>query len=483
MGVTVYTSLDLINQVIVQHDLINCVDIGSAPGCNLQASAIDNSYAMLVSDINKTLEASGEIIYIYDVNHSSPPGAVPTNAQITKVDIQIQTAALTAASNITLTYPGGTLGGTIRAFCKAQLNMLPSAANQFWASPNDNFSITDTHQSAFSYVGAQTQSASLSRSGAVAHVVFDFTTNPGGSFPLGYSTYGDFINNFANMVFGYIAQAQGFSAWDTTPPGGSTSATGSVDVQSGIETTNWQMTVTWQLPFTSQWTIDTPTITKPDDILQLSRPDPHVPPPDDTQQIEAVTVKSKKIKPNDPWVVLWTLTLIIIHLPPDVDTTTVDVDFVGTEFSGSVSLGALTVINTDLSGIYTFDEDTHHDELYARTTTSTTVTTQNVAITPPFFVTAFIDNPDIEVLHYTGTRMRVTGAGTLKQVFQSLDYINTQVLSTFPLRTSNNLNPFTIANFIDQNASLRVYMDALDDFMNVSTLVIFSKSIYTGYPQ
>jgi hypothetical protein len=51
------------------------------------------------------------------------------------------------------------------------------------------------------------------------------------------------------------------------------------------------------------------------------------------------------------------------------------------------------------------------------------------------------------------------------------------------LQTTNATIPFQLANFVDQRACLRVYIDQLDGFFNISKIIVFSKPIYTGYPQ
>ena len=236
----------------------------------------------------------------------------------------------------------------------------------------------------------------------------------------------------------------------------------------------------------NQWSVSPGSLTLPDNIVTITRPDPGVPPDQDMGIIQNLVVNGVTIGPNDPGVILWTLTIIIFWFTPDLVPTgggSVNIDAIpaGTQFSGTVNIGSLNVTVADLSGIYTFDTTVHHDNLYDRS--GTTVATQVVAIPAPFFVTAFFNDNEQEVMHYTGVRMRVTGAGTLKRVFQSYDVINTEQLADLTMRTATNTLPFALANFIDQNAALRVYTSSTDDYMVVSSLVVYINPIYTGYPQ
>lgn len=245
-----------------------------------------------------------------------------------------------------------------------------------------------------------------------------------------------------------------------------------------------------------KWTLSPTGLILPDNVITLTRPDTSTQPPNspgtdqptslDTQQIEQIVVNGKTLSPNDPWVIVWLRFKIKIHLnvawlegqPP---TITIKAKFIGTSFGGIVDIGTLAITYADLSGVYFFDSTSRSDLLYDRSTVGS-IKTREVLIPAPFFVTAFSSDNDTDIIHFGGTRIRVTGQGTLHQVFQSYDYINTQQLPDLTLRTTNNVNPFVLASFIDQQASLRVYMDTIRDYMNVSRIITFSIPMYTGYP-
>lgn len=490
MSHTIYDRNDLINKVIVDNTLVNCSNVGGPdPTVSMTGSLSDSSYSMSGAVASNSEFSSFSYQLLYDIDHSSPVNPITPGAQIRRVTITMQTAApsATASANpIDMPNEGplGFRGGSATATAQLVATVIPSPMDTSIGTVT-KINATNSNTSG-NTTGTLNESASVSPTAIEIGFDIDFTTNPGGLYPLGYMTYADFLTNFFNMLFSYTGSGTGATQWaQFSPPDHPTAATGTVAATVSLQVTNFSMDVEWDVP--TQWSISPATLNIPDNVITISRPDPGVPPQDDTEQIEALYLNDKKIEPNDPWVISWLRLTILIHLIiPDIgdsSTLTIQAVFAGTQFTGRVGLGSLTINYADLSGIYEFDIDTHHDQLYARTTTSTTVTTQNVAIPAPFFVTAFLDNDDTDILHYTGTRMRVTGEGSLKQIFQSLDYINTEALANTTLRTSNNVNPFTLGNFIDQECSLRVYQDTLDDYMNVSQLIIFTAPLWSGYPQ
>ena len=480
MPVTTYTVLDLTNLDIISSAFDNCTDLTTPPNAHFSGVQATPSLTLLTTDASKFNEVSGAVIYQYDIDHSTPTDPLPPNALITRVVIQLQGDG-EATSDISMTFPAGLSNeGSVLAATTVKVDQIPSPVDTSLGTQNRINSIISDQS--LNGNGLITATASNDPAGAVVGWTFDFTTNPGGLFPSGYMTYSEFIANFAQIVLLYTLTASYTAQWAHT--GGATSdATGSASVGGELIANNWQMEVTWSLP--SNWTITSDNPADVPYILTLERPDPNVPPSEDTELPTTLWIDDKKITPDDPWVIIWIKVQISIHIPPNLikSSTPVYLEFNSTEFEGKVPIGTLGINIADLSGIYQFDIDQHSDELYSRTTTSTTVTTQTVAIPAPFLVTAFINDPETDILHYIGTRMRVTGQGVLHQVFQSLDVIKTQNLPDITLVTANNVSPFTLANFVEQNASLRVMMSATDDYMNVSKIIIFSKELYTGYPQ
>lgn len=484
MPTTNYDVADLANEQIIVNSFTNASNIGGpAPSVNIQGSFSDAAFALTGAQVSNSESCAGALTYLYDIDHTSPIDPVQPGAHITRITIRVQTSNLAANGSASATFPVegpiGFPGGHVNSNAQVIVTILPVPMDTSLGTLT-NVNESDSDSSNPDGTGLKSCSSAASHAGVICGFDIDFTTNPGGMFPLGYMSYDDFLINFTNMIFAFNTTATGGAQWFAfSPPDHPTPATGSVSGSATLLATNFSMDVEWSLPVS--WTFTPSTLNLPDNIITFTRPplDDGV---EDTEEVESITLGDFTINPNDPWVEIWTKYRIIIHFPPLEDDGTdipVYVDIIGTEFTGHVLLGPLTVNTADLSGIYSFDIDQHKDTLYDRTSTPTT---QDVAIPAPFFVTAFQDTPEADIQHSNGTRIRATGQGSLKQIMQSYDYVNTQELVDMILRTRNNKSPVTLANFIDQQIALRVYMDALDDYMNVSEVLIFTKVIFTEHP-
>lgn len=88
-----------------------------------------------------------------------------------------------------------------------------------------------------------------------------------------------------------------------------------------------------------------------------------------------------------------------------------------------------------------------------------------------------------EILHINAIRLRITGSGNLLLFLRSLDAINNQQLTSFPMLNMTNIEPSILANFIDQRVQLEVRTTELNEVLNVSKIIIFVRPLATGYPQ
>ncbi len=79
--------------------------------------------------------------------------------------------------------------------------------------------------------------------------------------------------------------------------------------------------------------------------------------------------------------------------------------------------------------------------------------------------------------------MRVVGSGNLDLQFRSMDDVNTQTLTPTVMSTATNREPTTLSNFRDQRGQLRFSVNAINEYFNISKIVIFIKPYQTGYPQ
>ena len=488
MATTLYSSTDLINKQILSNTFNNASNVGGPdPSVDLEGLMSDNAFSLLGSQVSNSEDCSAIYELEYDINHASPPNPVQNNARITKVVIQMQVVAPSAAGSSSVTFanegPIGFHGGHANASAVLAAEVLPSPQD---VSLGTLVELSATAgQNSSDGTGLMTANASLSPAGQIIGFTIDFTTNPGGQYPLGYATFNQFITNFAQMIFFFEASGQGGAQWlGFSPSDHPTPATGSVSGNLSLTVNNFSMEVTWDVPLA--WSVTPSTLTGPPFIITISRPDPGVPPDQDTQIIkELILPNGTVIGPNSPWTIIWTITIIIIHLPPDEIITpfTPGGIPIGTQFTGSVPLGTITIIKADLSGMYTFDTTVHHDQLYARSTGTTTVGTITVLIPSPYGVTSFVNDDEEEISHYAGVRVRAVGQGQINFVMQSLDTIYTDILSPLTLLTANATQPFQISNFVNQRAALRFYTQNTDDYMEVSKLIIYTTPIATGYPQ
>lgn len=88
-----------------------------------------------------------------------------------------------------------------------------------------------------------------------------------------------------------------------------------------------------------------------------------------------------------------------------------------------------------------------------------------------------------EVLHFSAVRFRVTGAGNLKIQLDSLDSQQTQPLTDLVMMTATSREPTQLANFSSQRAKITVSTTAINEYFNISKVIVFVRPIYSGYPQ
>jgi hypothetical protein len=469
MSVTIYGPADLLN-IARNGSLNNCVDNGS--GFNL---------ALVGSDSNSFVDAqcsSGNPLSYgisADIDHSSPLNPIPITAHITNVRVNAFANGSASAST------SGHLNSGSSARLAATVNIDASIGVQTAGGVQTEFNQSDSHQSPSGTPPADlSTSAVILNSGVILRTEYDIANDPV-NYPLGYMLYADFIAAFSSTGIGCNA---GGTAGIVSGNWGQFT-TSSTACSFNLTTSNWEMVVTWEEPVVVPITIDTPNPAVGSQV-QLSP---------NGVNIQKISLGNNDclhdafvLFPNSPFVSVWTDIIIKFILPPDAledqpPTVPVTVDYVdGTTFHGSVPLGSLTVIYADLSGIYQLDDTVHHDELYDRTDEDNP-TTEDMLIPPPMFVTSFVGDNEEDISHFVGTRVRTTGVGNLIQYFHSFDNINNEQLVAIPMIPINNVQPFSLANFIDQRGALRCVIFEIDEYFNVSKIIIFAKALYTGYPQ
>jgi hypothetical protein len=86
------------------------------------------------------------------------------------------------------------------------------------------------------------------------------------------------------------------------------------------------------------------------------------------------------------------------------------------------------------------------------------------------------------ISHITGVRMRVVGSGSLQMTLFSLDDIRSQALVPFTLAASTNIEPFRLANFMEQRTALEIKTTNINEWFRINRVIVFAKPKFTMYP-
>lgn len=87
-----------------------------------------------------------------------------------------------------------------------------------------------------------------------------------------------------------------------------------------------------------------------------------------------------------------------------------------------------------------------------------------------------------QINHYIGVRMRVTGSASMQMRFLSLDEVVTSTLLPLTITPTNSREPFRKANFKQQRIQLEIKITTINEYFEISKIVIFSKPSAASYP-
>lgn len=88
-----------------------------------------------------------------------------------------------------------------------------------------------------------------------------------------------------------------------------------------------------------------------------------------------------------------------------------------------------------------------------------------------------------DILHVGSVRLRTTGSGDLELLLRSLQNVNYNQLADYVLSNPSDREKVILSNFINQRGQLEFRTTLIDEWFIVSKVVIFVKTIWTGYPQ
>jgi hypothetical protein len=101
----------------------------------------------------------------------------------------------------------------------------------------------------------------------------------------------------------------------------------------------------------------------------------------------------------------------------------------------------------------------------------------------PYIETYLIGDDNGEGLLHTGAiRFRVTGVGNLDSELLSLDETVTADLAPLALSLIPGKEQRILSNFISQRVKLRLSTDEIDEYVNISRIILFIKPIWSEYP-
>ncbi len=105
-------------------------------------------------------------------------------------------------------------------------------------------------------------------------------------------------------------------------------------------------------------------------------------------------------------------------------------------------------------------------------------------IPDPLVTTALLPNENDEnLIHYGGVRMRISGSGNLQATMLGMDSIVTNPLATTALSNAPGKDIFLLGNLISQKARLLLKTTAINETFKINRIILYTKDIYTSYPQ
>lgn len=129
-----------------------------------------------------------------------------------------------------------------------------------------------------------------------------------------------------------------------------------------------------------------------------------------------------------------------------------------------------------------FDKGVHYINSSATADTYNSISAAKIP--NPTVITAYLPNSDDEnIVHFGGVRYRITGSGNLVSTLLGLDSTLTNSLVNTALSNTPGREPFLLANLLSQKARLSFGTTAINEIMKVNRILVYTKDVYTGYPQ
>lgn len=145
--------------------------------------------------------------------------------------------------------------------------------------------------------------------------------------------------------------------------------------------------------------------------------------------------------------------------------------------TSTVLLGG-TVNVSNQSGLYKFIEGKVNDTLYDTSNNLFDVKIPNPTVRFGYTNLSKIEN----IVHFTGFRLRVTGAGILVPTVYSLNDILFEILTSISLITTTDRELMRLMNFQTQRMSLELKTTDINNVFQVNKLILFAKEVFAEFP-
>lgn len=99
----------------------------------------------------------------------------------------------------------------------------------------------------------------------------------------------------------------------------------------------------------------------------------------------------------------------------------------------------------------------------------------------PFIQTALIHNEEEDILNFGGYKTRVIGSGNLDAVLYDLNSLSNQPLATLPVSSTNEDEPTRLANFNTQRAMLRLSTNQINEWFDITRIILYIKPLWMSY--
>ena len=88
-----------------------------------------------------------------------------------------------------------------------------------------------------------------------------------------------------------------------------------------------------------------------------------------------------------------------------------------------------------------------------------------------------------DILHYGAVKTRVVGEGKLRVSLHGYDFIESETLDPIDMSATIFRQEQRLANFQGQECMIKFETTDIDDYMEVNSITLFVKELWTEYPQ